>query len=144
MISERETSLASASTAIQTQTISNIQIGSDYYAYIVAGAELQLCKIIANGAGKGSFEGNTCTPADPYSNLNVTSSTEIATINLNGKPYLYAFGDTAGQVSICNIRTTTETIGPDTYNKGELSACTDPAISLPITTAVGSMAFGSF
>lgn len=138
---------ASGSTAIQTQTISNIQIGSDYYAYIVsqsAGAELQFCKIIASGAGKGGFEGNTCTPADPYSNLNVTSSIKITTINLNGQPYLYAFGDNLGQVSICSIRTTTVTIGPDTYSKGELSACADTYLPGNISTTVGSMAFGSF
>lgn len=138
---------ASGSTAIKTATISNIQIGSDDYAYIVSqsgGAELQYCKINTTGADKGSFENNTCTTADPYSNLNVTSSTEIATINLDGQPYLYAFGDNPGQVSICSIRTTTVTIGPDTYSKGELSACADTYLPGSITTMVGSIAFGNF
>lgn len=138
---------ASASTAIKTATISNIQIGSDYYAYIVrqsGDAALQFCKIIASGVGKGGFVDNTCEAADPYSNLNVTSSTEIATINLDGQPYLYAFGDVTGQVSICSIRTTTVTIGPDTYSKGELSACADTYLPGSITTTVGSMAFGNF
>lgn len=139
---------ASGATAIKTTTISNIKIGSDSYAYIInqsGGTELQYCKIIASGAGKGSFEGNTCTTADPSSYLSIVSnSTKIATTNINGQPYLYAFGDAAGSVSVCSISTTNETIGPNTFNKGELSGCVDYTITPNITTTVGSMAFGSF
>lgn len=140
---------ASGSTAIKTATISNIPIGTDSYAYIVSqsgGAELQYCKINTTGVNKGSFENDTCIAADPGGLIlsTLSTSTEIATINLDGQPYLYAYGDNAGQVSICSIRTTTVTIGPDTYSKGELSECTDTYLPGSITTTVGSMAFGNF
>lgn len=128
------------STAIRTTTISNIQIGADYYAYIVnqsGSSELQYCKINSTGGSKGLFENNACVSADPDSFLNVSSSTEITTATINGKPYLYAYGDVAGQVSICSIST-------DSGSVGTLVSCIYPPIDLNISTLVGSMVFGSY
>lgn len=129
---------ATGSTAIRTTTISNIQIGADYYAYIVnqsGSSELQYCKINSTGGSKGLFENNACVSADPDLLLNVSSTTEIATSTINGKPYLYAYGNSAGQVSICSIST-------DSGSVGSLVSCSD--IYLDISTTVGSMVFGSY
>lgn len=122
--------------------MSTIQIDSDYYVYTVTtnpSPAVKYCKVITSS---GTFEGNTCSEVDQAQLVlsNVTNATKIVTTNLNGQPYLYAFGDVAGQVSICSISTITD----PNINKGELSSCSIFDLPGSITTMVGSMAFGSF
>lgn len=136
-------------------TISTLQIGNAYYAYVVdnsGDSTLKVCQIESTGATKGLFVNdgsNDCPLADPngiYSGVNV--STRISTAIVNNQPYLYLFGDVAGQVSICPLSSNPADGGAivgyndpvqgnycDTFSLG-----TAPYIS----TAVASMVFGSY
>lgn len=134
-----------ASRSMTVSTMSNIQIGANYYNYLIDYTTLKVCQIITSGSSKGSFvdSGNSdCIDANPNSALaNVTQSTRIATANIGGKPYLYAFGDVSGEINLCPLST-------DPAESGIISVgeCTGFSLgSSPyITTPVSSMVFGSY
>lgn len=137
---------ASGSTALVTSSMSAIKIGTDYYVYTVTtnpSPAVKYCKIITSGVNSGKFEGDACADADDggLALTTVTVSTEIVTLNLNGQPYLYAFGDVAGEISVCTISPIDDV--PNGITKGQLTSCSNTTL-VGTGRMVGAMTFGSF
>jgi hypothetical protein len=138
------------------QTISTLQIGNAYYAYVIdnnGGSTLKVCQIESSGVRQGLFfndGSNDCPSADPngYYAGTVGGSTRISTAIVNGQPYLYLFGDVSGEVNICPLSANPADggtiVGYYDPIQGNYCATFSLGTAPYITTSVGSMVFGSF
>lgn len=144
---------APASRAMKIPAISTLQIGNAYYAYVIDnnGPDLKVCQIESSGVRKGLFfndGSDDCPLADPNLYTTVSSTTRISTAIVNDQPYLYLFGDVSGEISICPLSSNPADVGTiiGYYDPIQGNYCATFSLGTApyISTAVGSMVFGSF
>ncbi|RTL13475.1 MAG: hypothetical protein EKK54_00370 [Neisseriaceae bacterium] len=147
---------APAARKMQVSAISTIAIGNISYAYVIdnsGGSTLKACQIESSGVRKGLFANNgnnDCPNANEnnYYNGSLDASTRIAAATVADKPYLYIFGNVAGEINICPLSTNPADagaiIGYEDPVQGNYCAQFSLGSSPYITTTVGSMVFGSF